>query len=225
MGVALPTGVTVILLDAKRFRLHRRVWTLYLALDATSGRPLAWTLLPRHELRFGYDLLLKHLDAKYPRIQAVVSDWHIGILATVTDHLPRAVHQRCAFHVLQEVSRKLGGRWWHITGYGRQHWTIFRRIALGFPTQRAAMAYLKKASRLYPQYTLAFRILRDSLPDIYQFSCHPELNIPRTSNLIENFMGCLEQRLKTMRGVKTPLTLTRYINQLILIRDKIPTNK
>ena len=116
--IVIPSSgkVNILLLDAKRFRLHRQVWTFYLALDGISGKPLAWVLLPGHELRSGYDLLLNYLKTRYPFIQAVVSDWQVGILASVTDHLPQAVHQRCAFHVLQEVSRKLGGRWWHITG-------------------------------------------------------------------------------------------------------------
>lgn len=217
--------VNVIMLDAKRFRLHRKIWTFYLALDGMSGKPLAWTLLPRHELRLGYDFILKHLKAQYPHIQAVVSDWHIGIISSVADHLPQAIHQRCAFHVLQEVSRKLGGRWWHVTGYGKQHWPIFRRIASGFSTEQAARLYLGQMIRAYPQYIVAFRILRDSLSDIYQFSRRPELDIPRTSNRIENFMGYLEQRFKVMRGIKTPLTLFQYINQLIAMKNKVPTNK
>lgn len=225
IAVSSPANVNIIILDAKRFSLRHKAWTLYLALDGMSGQPLVWVLLPRTEKRYGYDLLLKHLKAKYQRIQAVVSDWHVGILASVTDYLPQAVHQRCAFHVLQEVSRKLGGRRWHTTIYGQQDWTMFRRVALGFPTEREARVYLNRTIREYPQYVAAFGILKDSLSDIYQFSRCPELNVPHTSNKIENFMGCLEQRIKVMRGIKTPQTLAGYINRLILIRNKKPTNK
>ena len=79
--------------------------------------------------------------------------------------------------------------------------------------------------RSYPQYAATFRILRDGLPHIYQFSHHSELNIPRTSNRIENFMEGLQQRLKTMPGAKTPQTLEGYINELVLMKSKVPTNE
>jgi len=209
-----PT-LAVVSIDAKHFRFHYRAWTLYVAIDAVQGDPLAWVLLPRSERRAGYDALLKHLKAHSPGIGAVVSDWHRSILETVPDHLGGIIHQRCAAHVLRDVYRTLGGRWWHRTGLGRQHWPMFRRIALGLADELAARRYLERMARRYPEYTQALRILRESLADLYQFSRRPDLPIPRTSNRIENLMGRLEQRLKTMRGVKTPQTLLRYVTYLL----------
>lgn len=196
----------ILMLDGKHFRIHRKVYTLYVGLDGVTSKPLAWTLLPGYELKDGYDVILRHLKSKKYRIKAVISDWHIGLMFSVSEYYPRAIHQRCAAHVLMEAFRKLGGKRFLMTGLGGEIWPVMKRIALGFKHQKYARMYLGKMEKKHPRYVRAFRILKKSLSDIYQFEKRPELNIPRTSNKIENFMGVLEQRLKIFRGTKTPKT-------------------
>jgi hypothetical protein len=217
--------LVILMLDAKHFRIHRRPHTLYVAINGLTGKPLAWILLPRYELRDGYDIILKHLKSKKHRIKAIISDWHKGIRASVYDHYPRAIHQRCAAHVLMEAFRKLGGKKFLITGYGRDIWPVFKRIALEFKTEFSARMYLGKMIKKYPKYYKGFKVLKRCLNDIYQFQKKPKLNIPRTSNRIENFMGRLEQRLKTFRGTKTPETTIKIITSFILTKFKTSTNK
>lgn len=147
----------------------------------------------------------------------------MGLISSVKDYFPLAIHQRCAFHALQEVYRKMGGKWFLSTKTGKEIWAVLRKIALGFDDYFEAKNYLKKSKRKYPEYKKGFAILEKSLEDIYKFSYLPDLNIPRTSNQIENFMGVLEQRLKTFRSVKTPKTLIRIITSFIRIKYKRPT--
>ena len=216
--------LTILMLDVKHFRIHRKPYSLYVSLNGMTGRPLAWTLLPRNELRDGYDIILRHLRSKKFNIKAVVSDWHKGILASVHDYYPKAIHQRCAAHVLMAAFRKMGGKKFLMTGWGQELWPVFKRIALEFKYEYLARMYLGRMSKKYPRYYRGFKVLEKSLNDIYQFQKKPYLNIPRTSNRIENFMGVLEQRLKTFRGTKNPETTIRIITSYILVKHKRPTN-
>lgn len=215
--------LSILMLDVKHFRIHRKPYSLYVAIDGLTSRPLAWILLPRDELRDGYDVILRHLGAKKARIKAVISDWHRGILASVHGYYPKAIHQRCAAHVLMKAFGKLGGSKFLKTGYGKEMWPVFKRIALEFNNKNSARMYLGRMRKKYPIYYRGFKVLEKCLNDIYQFEKNPDLNIPRTSNRIENFMGVLEQRLKTFRGTKTPKTTIRIITSFILIKYKRPT--
>ena len=197
---------------------------MYVALNGITSRPLAWIFLPRNELRDGYDIILRHFRSKKASIKAVISDWHKGILASVHDYYPNAVHQRCAAHVLMAAFRKLGGKKFLMTGYGKEMWPVFKKIALSFKNKNSARMYLGRMKKKYPIYYRGFRVLDKCLNDIYQFEKKPKLPIPRTSNRIENFMGILEQRLKTFRGTKSQKTTIRIITSFILIKYKRPTN-
>lgn len=220
-----PPYSTILLLDGKHFQVGRKVHTLYVAFDGIKRRPICWLLLPHYELREGYDRLLSFLKRQQCRIDAVISDGHKGLAASVQGHYPLAIHQRCTAHVLREAYQKLGGRWFAATGTGQEIWPVMRKIALGFNNDIEARIYLKKMKRKYPDQRRAFFVLQRSLSDIYRFSYRPHLPIPRTSNLIENFMGFLEQRLKTFRGVKTPKSLIQIITSLIALKYKRPTKK
>lgn len=223
--LAKPPYSRIILLDAKHFQIQKRPHTLYVGFDYLERKPICWMLLPRYELREGYDRVFAFLNRQNSDIEAIISDGHNGLAASIQDHYPFSIHQRCAAHVLQDVYRKLGGRWFLATGYGKEIWPVMKNIALGFDNEIKAREYLLREKRKYPQYRRAFFVLEKSLSGIYQFTKRPNLPIPRTSNLIENFMGHLEHRLKTFRGVKTPNSLIKIITSLIGLKYKRPTKK
>lgn len=216
---------TQIYLDAKHFVIEKDPYTFYLALDVHSKLPIACTFLPRYELRIGYDKILAHLRVKNVQIEAIISDGHKGLLASIKEHYPQAIHQRCAAHVLQEVYRKLGGRRFTKTIIAKKIWPIMRKIGIEFENNFSARMYLCRMKKKHPSYYKAFRVFDKQLHVIYQFEKNKYLNIPRTSNQIENFMGYLEQRLKTMRGMKTPDTTIKILCSLIALKLKKPTNK
>lgn len=222
--VPLPRFADIILLDGKQFRIRKKPYTLYVALDSSSGRPLCWILLPRYELRDGYDFLLSYLKRKNVVVQAVVSDWHQGLLASVSEYYPYAIHQRCAAHVLREVFYKIGGRRFFATPYGKTVWVYVRTIVLGFMHEKEAQRYLKRVKNKFPIHAKAWDVLEEALPTIYRFADDPSYPIPRTSNRIENFMGCLEQRLKIFRSTKTPETTARILTSIIYTKYNLPTN-
>lgn len=213
-------NLTVLLLDGKHFMIRRHPYTLYVAINGLSGEPLCWILLARYELREGYDLILRYLKAQRRDVKAIVSDWHHGIISSLQDYYPGAVHQRCAAHVLQDVLRKLGGKRFLSSQCGKILWRRIARVAIGYSYLFVARMQVGRLKKEYPQCSRAWRVLEESLPDIYQFTKDSSVQIPRTSNRIENFMGQLEQRLKTFRGMKTPETRIKIITSLIVIKWK-----
>jgi len=215
IGYQLPKKLSIVLLDAKHFKIRREPYTLYVAFDPERKKPLCWLLLPRNEMREGYEQILHLFRFKRYNIEAFVTDWHTTIVGTVKDWHPKAVHQRCAAHLLQEVFRKIGGRRLYATEYGKELWKIFRKGAIGFEKQGEARRYLNRMKLHYPERTKGFEVLEKGLDGIYQFTKRKDLLIPRTSNAIENFMGVLEQRLKTFRSAKSPEALIKIISQLI----------
>lgn len=213
------------MLDAKHFVIRRKPFTLYVAFDAEQMMPLTWILLPRYELRDGYDRLLGHRAKKNVMISSVVSDWGTGIRAAVHDHLPGIVHQHCAFHVLADILRKLGGKGFLARDEGRLLWKKIRRVAIECEALDEARRIFYRLRKKYPQHERAWRYLGRHLPGIYQFVRYAPLRKYRTSNCIENFMGVLEQRLKNFRSMKTSDTCIKIISSLIAEKYKRPTKK
>jgi transposase-like protein len=217
--------IRVLMLDAKHFKIRRKPFTLYAAFDAEHMMPVAWILLPRYEVRFGYDQLLAHLRRKRVAVTGIVSDGHLGLVASAHDYYPRAVHQHCAFHVLADILRKLGGRKFLAPDEGRALWKKVRHVAIGCMTLKDARIALSRLKFKYPNYERAWQSLGDALPGIYQFTKFLFLADYHTSNRMENFMGILEQRLKSCRSMKSPNQCIRIVSGLIAEKYKRPTKK
>jgi hypothetical protein len=228
--VAYPNVLasTVVMLDGKHFRIGKRPHTLYVIQDGKNGRPFAWILLPHQETRIGYDALLDWTANQGYQIEAVVSDGHKGLAASVHDHYPNAVHQRCAAHVLRTVLTKLGGRWFMGMSERRELWREISFAVLSHAHKTDALNDLARLTKSMPTYLRvkwanALSVIMVTLPGLYAFEQRPDLGIPRTSNRMEALMGSLQQRLKTCRGFENPETLTSLVS--MLLAEKIPTNK
>jgi transposase-like protein len=225
IGWRTPKKIRVLMLDAKHFKIRRKAFTLYVAFDAEQMMPVAWILLRRHEIRLGYDLLLAHLRRKKVAVTGIVSDGHLGLVASAHDYYPKAIHQHCAFHVLADALRKLGGRKFIAPNEGRALWEKVRHVAIECMTFKEAHSALSRLKFKYPKYERAWHALGDTLPGIYQFTKRPVLANYRTSNRMENFMGILEQRLKSCRSMKSPNQCVRIVSGLIAEKYKRPTKK
>lgn len=219
-----PKEVSIILLDAKYFVIRRKVYTLYVAFDPIRKKPLLWILLQENEGRNGYDRLLAFLKGQKMKIEAIVSDSFRPLEVSILRWYPEAVHQRCAAHILMHAFRKIKGRSLMRTIYGRRLWSVITKIVLGYGDEKKARAYLLRNKRKHPTHHKTWKILDENLTNIYQFPKRPDLPIPRTSNQIENFMGVLEQRLKTFRSIKSPESLSKILTAYIRIKYKRPTN-
>ncbi len=216
----IPKKILIILLDAKHFKIRKKPFTLYVGFDAIKSKPLAWILLAGNETRDGYDRILHLFQSKMMSIEAVVSDADHSIKASVIDWCALAVHQKCAFHVLKYAFTKLNGRRLIQTEYGKRLWSVIRKIVLEYDDQKKARAYFLKIKKKYPEYPNVWKIIDRNLSGVYQFTKRRDLPIPRTSNQIENFMGRIEQRLKTFRTAKNPTALVKIITAFIKLKSK-----
>jgi len=221
----LPKEIPIIYLDAKHFKIRKKQYTLYVSFDHQTSKPLVILLLPEYEDRNGYDQILKFLRTRLFNVKAIVSDADQSIKASVRQYYLNAVHQKCAFHLLARVFRKINGRRLINTQYGRKIWGVIRKIVLEYDDEQKARKYFFKVKKKYSQYPKAWKTLERNLNGVYQFTENLSLNIPRTSNRIENFMGRIEQRLKTMRTSKNPAALIRIIVEFIRFKYKLPTKR
>lgn len=213
------------MLDGKHFMIRKRPFTLYVTFDAERKIPVAWIFLPRYELRDGYDRLLARIVRENAVVAGIVSDGGTGIRASVHDHFPNVIHQHCAFHILADILRKLGGRRFIRTDYGKGLWQRVRRVGIECDTLAKARQALGALKRTHPHYVRAWNALDRQLPSIYEFTKEPLLEKFRTSNRMENFMGVLEQRLKSFRTMKTPDTCIKIISSFIAAKYKFATKK
>ena len=70
-------------------------------------------------------------------------------------------------------------------------------------------------------------ILRGFITHVNDFRTylhHPELNLPRTSNSAESFIGCMEELLHRLRGVLSVDALEKWVEALVKYRQKIICN-
>lgn len=221
----LPKEIPIILLDAKHFKIRKQPYTLYVSFDATTSKPLSVILLPRHESKDGYDQILRLFRIKSFKIEAVVSDADQSIRSSVKEYYPACIHQKCAFHLLAKAFRKLNGRKLIQSEFGKRLWNVIRKMVLEYDDLRKAQKYLSRIRNIYTQYPLVWKLIERNLGGVYEFTKRRALDIPRTSNKIENFMGRLEQRLKTFRTSKNPTSLIRIVTQLIKYKYKSPTKR
>ena len=216
---------SLILLDAKHFKVRRDKYTLYVCADAISGRPLSWLLMQYAEKRDGYDRLLEVVCTENRHIQAVISDWHHTIRASVKNWCPLAVHQRCASHALQEVFRKICGKRLLATPNGKRLWKKIRRVALECDSEKEARQRFRLLRKSYPHHEKAWKKYELAISGIYEWTKRRDLPIPRTSNRIECLMGVIEQRLKSMRTMKNATQLAKIVSAYLQIKYKRPTKE
>ena len=111
------------------------------------------------------------------------------------------------------------------TDYGKDLWHRVRRVGIGCDTLAEAKQALGALKRTHPGHLRVWNIFDRQLPSIYEFTKVPLLTEFRTSNRMENFMGVLEQRLKSFRTMKTSDTCIKIISSFIAAKYKSATKK
>ena len=214
----------IILIDAKHFKVRRQTYTLYVCLNAHTSKPICWILMKGSEGRIGYDQILGTLKQRNVNIEAVVSDNDQSIRCSINDWYPNAIQQKCAFHLLKTAFTKINGRRIIKTMYGQRLWNIIKKIVLGYDTYNDARKYFLRIKRQEIDHAHVWKLIDRNLKTVYQFEQKSTLPIPRTSNQIENFMGVIEQRIKTFRSFKNAESLIKIVSAFIKIKYKRSTN-
>ena len=208
----------ILVLDATFTKIKGVSRAILIAYDTEIGVIDFW--IDYTENATGYSVIFQHLDAvKYKPI-CVVSDGHESILSVVRErNLP---HQRCVFHLLRELRRKLGKRREaELRGKNR---VLYSRIKGLFKTKKIEDLperidhFRTKVEPLFQDRIGIIEWFWDVLPNAIMWLSYEE-EVPRTSNILEGLNGQIKQRLKTMRGMKSEKSLYNLLKILFFFRN------
>ena len=217
-NLSLCDGVCV--LDGKTVRIGKVQHTIFVAWDRGFKKPIHFLVKEGGEKELWYWKMLLDLKNVGYVPKAFVSDGIMTLKEFLEDSYPEIPHQRCAVHVFLAARSKVMPRRGTPNGRQREFIESLRGIlwAQDIQTARRRWARLSKAKGLSRKERVAIELVRLALPSC--FACKnprwKDLNLPRSSNAIENVMGQIEVRLKTRRGAKSLVALERLVNELLL---------
>jgi transposase-like protein len=148
-----------------------------------------------------------------------VSDGISTLKEYLSEAFPDLPHQRCTVHVFLAARAKLGGGRKtnertdaFIESIQRILWSRSLLMA------RRRLLILRKNPNLTKKECAVLDFIWSALPEC--FVCKDRrwrhLNLPRSSNAIENVMGQIEARLKTRRGTKSLASSQLLVNELLI---------
>lgn len=216
----LSTCSLYLLLDAKWLRIAGIQYTEYLAFD-TQGNLLHRLLRKGGESTYGYRTILRELKELGYIPFIVISDGSTGI-ASALRYMNISRHQRCHVHLLRDL--RVGLRMNRGTRRYTRKWFIYAyaKLLLNARTAQQYDQRLRHVMRcveiLYlphgeGEYNTLKMFIR-TLPLAFTFLEYPDLSIPTNTNQIEGYISQLNARLKTMRGLKSPLNTDNILNAI-----------
>lgn len=161
----------------------------------------------------------------------VVSDGGTGIYSALR-HFGIKRHQRCHIHLLRDLKTGLRIHAKRPKIVLRKYYCVrYAKLVLAACDECQLKLRLKHFERLvftmWPAWgdveLNAIRSFLNTLPLAFTFMQYQKLwNIPRTTNVLEGYISCLNTRLKTMRGLKNPANAGRILNAIhYFLRKKI----
>lgn len=210
----------ILLLDGKFLNIRGTERCEHLAYDTHIGLVNNW--MDDTENSTAYWHMYAELKEAGYSLRAIVSDGHIGI-AKLTEE-EKIPHQRCVFHLLQDIRYFLGIRNDEISG----NWILFQRLRhiLLSPTLEKFVENLeffrKYTSLLFENKKSILKWFYKNLEAAMMHLSFTDGEVPRTSNQIENYIGQVEQRLKTMRGFKSEISAKNTLNAIFTSIRKHP---
>lgn len=210
----------ILLLDGKFLKIRGDERCEHFAYDTSLGLVNAWMDDTENATAY-WHMYAQLKEAGYP-LHAIVSDGHGGIASLVKEE--RIAHQRCVFHLLQDLRYFLGLRNDEISG----NWILFRRLRyiLMSPTLEKLVENLEffrnYTSLLFERKKSVLRWFYKNLEAATMHFSFSTGEVPRTNNQMENYIGQIEQRLKTMRGLKSEISAKNTLNAIFASLRKHP---
>jgi transposase-like protein len=213
----LCDGICV--LDAKHIRVKGKHSTIFVAWDRGLGKPIHYSVHEEGEKELWYWKMLLELKRIGYGPKAFVSDGILVLKEFLREQYPNLPHQRCTVHVYLNTKSKIApGK---VKDERKEYLLEEVRDILWSKSLRSAkqkLYYLYSNFKLNKKEQKALEDLWKILPEC--FVCRDpkwlHLNLPRSSNSIENVMGQIEARLKTRRGPKGIESTNLLVNELLL---------
>lgn len=206
----------ILLLDATFTKVKGEDRAIMIAYDTGIGVIDYW--IDETENKTAYSYMFQRLDkVKYAPI-CVVSDGHFSLTPTINErNLP---HQRCIFHILQELRRKLSRKGDFINNkakilYSRIKWILKTKRIEDLPSK---IDLFRKTQPIFGEYSTVLKWFWNILPMAVLHLSYEE-NVANTTGLLENLNGQIKQRIKTMRGIKSEKSLNKFLKILFYFND------
>lgn len=222
----------VLVLDGKHLRIGGKRYTIFVAWDRGLCLPVHFLLREGGEKDLWYWRLLLDLKTVGYVPKAFVSDGIPSLAEFLADAYSDLPHQRCAVHVFLRARSMLTVR-----GKAKENEKmraanaveVVRRIlwSKSLAVARRALNGIERSPKLLPAERRTLRFLCEALPACFIAAAKKwkHLELPRSSNAIENVIGQVEARLKTRRGTKSFASLEVLVNELLLeVRPQV-TNR
>jgi transposase-like protein len=211
----------IVLMDAKYVRIRDKSVCIHIAYDTGIGVIHYW--IDETENKTAYHFLLRELRKVGYEPICAVSDEHWSLVPLFREL--RIPHQLCIFHLLQSLRRIMTRTGNPYADIPAEFKVMFSRIKGILKTSciEDLPARVQTFRKLIPNWTTRKykRVLKwfwNILPRATIGLCFEE-EVPRTSNLLENINGQIEQRLKTFRGVKSEESLKKILKILFYFRN------
>jgi transposase-like protein len=217
-----------LVIDAKHVPVKGVDYCEFLAFDTSIG------LIGRchrkgGESTWGYREIFRQLKEAGYVIRVVVSDGGTGIYSALRAFNIRH-HQRCHIHLLRDLKTGLRMHAKRPRSVLRKYyWVKYAKLLLAAKDEYQLTLRLKHLDRVvFAMWTgggdvelNAIKGLIKTLPLAFTFMDYHKLwNIPKTTNVLEGYIGHLNSRLKTMRGLKSPANAGRILNAIHYFRRK-----
>lgn len=200
----------VLLLDATFTKVKGEDRAILIAYDTGVGVIDYW--IDCTENKTAYSYLFQRLNEVGYKIKCVVSDGHFSLLPLIKEkNLP---HQRCIFHLLRELKRKLVKKdFAELTGRNKILYSrikgLFKTIRIEDLPERVEF-FRQRTAPLFKDKQFILEWFWTVLPSATLHLSYEE-KTPNTTNLLENLNGQIKQRLKTMRGIKSERSLNNFL--------------
>lgn len=204
----------VLLWDGKYVNILGEEHCIHIAYDTILGPVDYFVDVTENKTAYGY--IFARLKAIGYEVRCSVSDGHGGLVSLFDEEsIP---HQRCIFHLLQDLDRKLTIRGAMPHGnnvlYSRLKY-IFKSSTLEVLVERVEWFRVYSAPFFHTHLQReTLQWFWEVLPNAIMHLSFEEGEVPRTNNLLENFNGQIEARLKTFRGVKSLSSLEKILKIL-----------
>lgn len=227
-------GSLLLMIDGLWFSFKKKKWTLYcLALRTVRGaraRILPPILCLGKESAWQWQALIGEIPYSVRRrVKALISDHFSGVEA-IADKQGWLL-QLCHFHLISYLYTILGGKK-RTVKWRRGRFRAYRavRALLIEPDERKTARIRRRIEDLMndPQCPRRWRMrLREFLrcAHLYRvYLAHPELNLPTTTNAIENLNSRLRALTHRSRGFRTPEALERWVNAYVYFHPDVQCN-
>lgn len=211
----------ILLLDGKYVNILGESVCVHIAFDSGIGVVDFWVDDTENKTAYAY-MLRRLKDLGYEPACCVSDDhWSIGSLLEEE----KISHQLCIFHLLKTLRKMLIKKDLFAADIPPEYQVMYSRIKGIFKTKKIEdlperIDQFRKIQTVWktPKHRYVLEWFWEKHPKAVIGLSFAE-GVPKTSNLLENLNGQIEQRLKTFRGVKSEQSLNKILKILFFFRN------